>query len=323
LTEEIFPGLFRIRVPLPKNPLKAINSYVIKSTDRNLIVDTGLNQEECLAAMQEGLKALGVDIDKTDFFITHLHADHVGLLGALAGEKNRIYCGDPDAFVVRSGVDWGQFLDFARQNGIPETEVQAASSLPGYDYGAGSGLNVISVKEGDLINAGEYSFRCVHTPGHTEGHMCLYDEDKQIILAGDHLLAEITPNISLWGGNDQDPIRDYFNSLDKVAQMEIQCVLPGHRDPFSNYRQRVDELKAHHRERFQEIMEILKPGSATAYQVASLMHWDMSYDRWEQFPVAQKWFATAEANAHLKYLEQEGLLKVEVKDGKIIYQAKI
>ena len=80
MIEEIQPSLFRLEVPLPNSPLKFLNSYVVRSSARNLIIDTGLNRKECLDAMQGGLKQLDIDLAKTDFFITHLHADHFGLI---------------------------------------------------------------------------------------------------------------------------------------------------------------------------------------------------------------------------------------------------
>jgi glyoxylase-like metal-dependent hydrolase (beta-lactamase superfamily II) len=83
MIEEVLPALFRIEIPLPGSPLKSINSYVIRALDRTLIVDTGLNRKECLEAMQAGLRELGVDLKETDFFITHMHADHFGLVGRL------------------------------------------------------------------------------------------------------------------------------------------------------------------------------------------------------------------------------------------------
>jgi len=76
MIENILANLYRIEIPLPKSPLKALNSNVIKNSERNLVIDTGWNQEECMNAMQSGLKQLGVEIRKTDFFITHLHLDH-------------------------------------------------------------------------------------------------------------------------------------------------------------------------------------------------------------------------------------------------------
>ena len=72
----------------PGNPLKALNCYVIKGKDRNLIVDTGFNRKECYEAMQQNLEELAVDLGKTDIFLTHLHADHTGLVARLASESS-------------------------------------------------------------------------------------------------------------------------------------------------------------------------------------------------------------------------------------------
>ncbi len=46
MPEEVASNLYRIVVPLPDNPLKEINSYVITSGDRNLVIDTGMNRPE-------------------------------------------------------------------------------------------------------------------------------------------------------------------------------------------------------------------------------------------------------------------------------------
>ena len=70
MSEEILPGLYRIKVPLPGSPLKATNSYVMKGTERSLIIDTGWNREDCMRALVSGLKKCGVDLRQADFFIT-------------------------------------------------------------------------------------------------------------------------------------------------------------------------------------------------------------------------------------------------------------
>ena len=95
MCEEILPGLFRLKIPLPDSPLKYLNSYVIKGPDRSLIIDTGLNRKECLEAMQTGLSTLGVDLESADIFITHLHADHFGLVTKLATPKSQVYFSRP------------------------------------------------------------------------------------------------------------------------------------------------------------------------------------------------------------------------------------
>ena len=73
---EILPGIYRIPVPLTGNPLKELNSYVIRGNgngDRNVLVDTGFRREECRNAVLEGLKLLGIRMEDTDILLTHLH----------------------------------------------------------------------------------------------------------------------------------------------------------------------------------------------------------------------------------------------------------
>ncbi|MFC2052322.1 MBL fold metallo-hydrolase, partial [Chloroflexota bacterium] len=91
MTKEILPNLYKIEVPLPRSPLQAINSYIIKAQGRSLIIDTGMNREECISVMSAGLKELAVDLETTDFFITHLHADHLGLVSYLATDNSTVY----------------------------------------------------------------------------------------------------------------------------------------------------------------------------------------------------------------------------------------
>ena len=323
MIEEILANLYRIEIPLPKNPLKSLNSYVIRNTGRNLIVDTGWDQKECMDAMQAGLRALGVDLRKTDFFITHLHADHLGLLSRLATETSTIYFNQPEAERIKSVNRWNDFVDFARMNGFPEDELQAAlHSHPGYKYGLKGDLPFRIVKEGDRISIGHYLFKCVETPGHTKGHICLYEPNKKIFAAGDHILDDITPTIQLWS-DDWDPLKEYLESLAKVYKLDIELVLPGHRGIIRNCKERIRELKDHHEKRLEEIVSILRKGSQNAFEVASQMSWDVIYEAWDTFPVSQKWFATGEAIAHLKYIEEKREIRKEMRDQKIVYSLTV
>lgn len=303
--EQVLPSMYKIEVPLPRNPLKAINSYIIRDGERTLIIDTGMNREECMTVMSAGLKELGVDLAQTDFFVTHLHADHLGLVSSLATDGATVYFSQPDANVINS-THWDRNSSFADMNGFPEDErKRAIENHPGRKYSSRGHLDFHIVKDGDTVGIGEYLFRCVETPGHTRGHMCLYEPDKKLFMSGDHILIDITPNISLWS-DDEDPLREYLDSLDKVYDLDIELVLPGHRRALENCKQRIEELKQHHEARANEVLAILGKGSLNAYQVASRMTWDMSYETWEEFPPSQKWFAFGEAVAHIKYLQEKG-----------------
>lgn len=320
--EKIMPQLYRIQIPLPKNPLKVLNSYVIKSKGRNLIIDTGFNRPECKDAMFSGLEELGIDLNKTDLFITHLHSDHSGLAAALVTDNYRVYASLPDSITINEGVYpvyWTKLGNFFKSYGFPlESMENALQKHPGNAYSPDFELNFTLVGEGARITAGDYDFRVVETPGHTPGHLCLYEPVKKILIAGDHILDDITPNISIWQGM-ADPLGSYLQSLEKVSRMDIELVLPAHRKLIADHQKRITELTDHHRVRLDEVLGILESGEADAYETASRMTWDMTYKCWEDFPIAQKWFAFGEAAAHLDHLAVKKLVRREFKNGRFVF----
>jgi len=311
MPDEIKPNLYRIEVPLPDNPLKSINSYVVKGPDRTLVIDTGMMRPECERAIRAGLDGLGIDLAATDFFITHLHADHMGLVGELATDASTVYFNRPDGEMLEAGRrDPKGFVErmmaHAVQGGFPEHEVEESlRKHPGMRYSPPKYPPFRYLDDGDEVEIGDYSFRVIHTPGHTPGHLVLYEPNHRILLSGDHVLGDITPNITVWREED-DSLGDYLESLDKVAELDVALVLPGHRTWFTDCRGRIAELKEHHRRRLDEVLAILDGGGRTVYEIASKMTWDIKADTWDEFPVVQKWFAVSEAAAHLRHLEIRG-----------------
>jgi glyoxylase-like metal-dependent hydrolase (beta-lactamase superfamily II) len=305
MCEEILPNLFRIKIPLPESPLKYLNSYVVRNSQKNLIIDTGLNRKECLEAMQNGLQKLGVELSQSDIFITHLHADHFGLVTKLASDSSDILFSRPEKELMESWEGFGAMMAYARKNGFPEGELKAAlDKHPGAKYGSDWIPELKVLDDGDKISIGDYHFKCVATPGHTMGHICLYEATKKILIAGDHILIDITPNIQCWS-DSQNPLKHYLSSLDKIYKLEVDMVLPGHRRLIDDHRARISELKEHHHNRLYDVLEILNKHPMHAFEIASRMTWDINAETWDHFPVAQKWFATGEAIAHLRYLEKE------------------
>ncbi len=306
MADEIMKGLYRIVVPLPNSPLKDLNSYVIKGDSRNLIIDTGFNRSVCYEAMQKGLAELGIDLSRTDFMLTHMHADHTGLVSRLASTTSKIFFSRIDSRVFDDDKSWQPLIDFAEINGFPADELQKAlNSHPGFKYSPETKPVFTLIDDGDVIECGGYRLQCIATPGHTQGHICLYEKDKKIFFSGDHVLFDITPHIESWAYTTNS-LADYIASLDRVYSLPVDIVLPGHRNFQGNLKNRIDELKIHHRERADEVMDVLGREELNAYNVAAGMTWDIDCETWEDFPIAQKWFATGEAIAHLRYLEGEG-----------------
>lgn len=321
MVEKILPKLYKIEIPLPRNPLKILNSYLTKDRDRNLIIDTGLNQEECANAMRLGLKELEVDLRETDFFITHLHPDHLDLVSTLASDNSKIYFNRPDAETINSSGNWDDKIrNFARMTGFPGNMlpeiIEKYSERKYHEWNP----EFIILKEGDTIGVGNFLFNCIETPGHTKGHMCLYESDEKILIAGDHILDHISPNISLWSYED-DPLNEYLKSLDKIYDFDIQLVLPGHRGLFGDCKRRILELKNHHQMRSNEVLSILEGRISDAFQIASQMSWDITYASWDLFPSPQKLFATTEAIAHLKFLDGKGFVKSQMRGKKLVFSS--
>lgn len=323
MIDKVAPELFRVEIPLPNNPLKTVNSYIIRGTDRNLVIDTGMMREECERALAAGLQELDVDLARTDFFITHFHSDHLGLVSQLATDTSTVYFSELDAKLVASLRDAGAFWDrvapFARKGGVPEAAIQEVlREHPGAKYGPQTYPEFTILGEGDVLRVGDYRFECVATPGHTPGHLCLYERDRKLFVSGDHILGNITPNISAWFEN-VNPLEDYLASLDKVSALDVSLVLPGHRQVFEDFQGRIAELEHHHQVSAEEVLAILATGSKTSYEVASEMTWHIAAATWDAFPVIQKWFATGEATAHLRYLEERGAVRHAMRNGTALF----
>jgi glyoxylase-like metal-dependent hydrolase (beta-lactamase superfamily II) len=124
-------------------------------------------------------------------------------------------------------------------------------------------------KAGEVLRLAGREWFVVHTPGHTEDHICLHNREDGIFLAGDHVLPSITPHISGLSTFD-DPLKQFFDSLDKAGALpDVQQALPAHGHPFTDLAGRCEAIKRHHYERLERVSEISKmlggPGTVQAF----------------------------------------------------------
>jgi glyoxylase-like metal-dependent hydrolase (beta-lactamase superfamily II) len=317
LIEQILPNFYRAQIPLPDSPLKFVNSYFIKGEPRNLIVDTGLNRDECRAALTECIRSLRFALGRTDFFITHGHADHVGLAKEFAGGQSKVFLNEPDAAILREWSGWEALFPLAATHGFPAEELRRGSrGDPNMGFRGDAVPEMAVLEDHQSFSVGEYRLLPVSTPGHSAGHTCLYEPERKILLSGDHILGEITPNITSWRG--ANALKEYLASLEKVDRMDVQRVLPGHRSPFGDHRRRIRELKAHHQHRLNEVRSLIAERARTAYDLASAMTWDLA-GSWGRWAFTQRWFATGEALSHLRYLEEEGAVVRRTLAGHVVF----
>lgn len=319
------PEIYLIYVPLPNNPLKNLNCYVMKTEAGNLIIDTGFNQKECYTALEIGLQELNINMDRTTLFLTHLHSDHVGLVNKIRTEKTRIIMGDIDYKYLLdnfNGENWSYFDKRYINEGFPEEELKKQKELnPAVIYEPEKIFEAITINDGQSFFISDYEFECILTSGHTPGHMCLYLKNEKIMFLGDHVLFDITPNITAWPHIDNS-LADYFESLDKIKKYDIKLALPAHRNNGIVY-DRIEQIKKHHDERLEDTFNIVKnEKDINAYEVASKLKWSLRAKSWNECPVQQKWFAVGEAIAHLDYLSEQKKIVKEKKDNFTVYNVK-
>ncbi len=309
MIEKILTDIYKVEIPIPDNPLQATNCYVVKGSERNLLIDTGFGEPECFEEMLKALAELRVQMEHTDVFVTHFHSDHIGLAPRLLTNTTRLYFNQPEADWLGANTALNDSLDFARSSGWPEDKIESIRLFHRNRHLHLQHLAFHIVHDGDRIPVGDVSLECIETPGHSIGHLCLYERGRKLLFAGDHLLKNITPGLSVMWPYEWDPLKDYLKSLDKVGALDVDLVLPGHSHLFENCRGRVAELKNHHFKRLGDILSALGQGSKTAYQVGSGLRWDISYSSWDEFPVLQKILAINETAAHLRYLERQGKVR--------------
>lgn len=326
--EEVLPHIYRLPVPLEGNPLRELNSYVIKG-ERNLLVDTGFRTESCRRALLEGLDYLKIDLKNTDILLTHLHADHSGNAADILPEGNKVYMSALDCkYLMGSQEENGTSLlhrirmERLQKNGIGEEMIrEMLASTPSRTMAADPDFTgYTALEEGEEIEAGGYRLKAVCTPGHTPGHMCFEIMGTGAMLLGDHVLFDITPNITDWAGVE-DSLGDYLESLEKLESCQVTIPLPGHRKA-GCFKERLQALKLHHRKRLEECRTVIRSlGHARLYDITGNMAWNIRAADWDRFPPAQRWFALGECLAHMDHLIKKGEIIRHEEGGLYWYEA--
>ena len=320
---EVLPDVHLLRLPLSGSPLKWINGYLLKADDGWVLVDCGWNLPEVLEALTAQLGEIGVPLgDVRTLVITHFHPDHYGLAGTLVGlTRARMLMHRLDWLFVRSELaDFDAAIerldDWLRRNGAPaellgDEQRRAHDAFRRYTVHAPD----LEVEDGYRFGVGRHELRVVWTPGHTGGHICLHDAERQILLSGDHVLDPISPNVSLNREHLGNPLGDYLRSLRKVGELEADLVLPAHGEPFRGLGRRVRELLEHHDEREREVLEALARHARTAAEVAYALSWTRRRRPLAELQLGQQRMAVTETLAHLEELSSRGLVRRYQSDG--------
>lgn len=311
----VLDNLYLVRVPLPDNPLKVINSYFILGDDgTTTIVDVGFNHPDSEVALNRALASLGRSWDKVQIVLTHSHPDHTGNLDRIWRPGMPVFANlhsfqEVKNLMAMEEAVYGPLLlqaatleqqaDMTFTDDGPRLHVSAEllplESYPVFTY----------VSDGDGLECGPYTFEVIETPGHDAWHICLYERSRRLLISGDHILERITPSVSSWfpAFNALDA---FLSSLRKVRDLPVDLILPAHGRPFTGLVERVDFLLEHHRERLEEIYELVRAGHDDIVSISQHATW--RYPDWKSWPLDQKYFSMGETLAHLIYLVRQGCI---------------
>ena len=312
---EIATGLHQLKVPIPNNPVGYVLPYVFDVPGGLAIIDPGWDAEESVASLQSQLAEIGAGFGNLkQIIVTHVHPDHFGMAGRLreaSGAQIVVHEADIAFLRWRSGGGMGNTDDWFTRHGLPAGAAPLMRGVNAQRFVADLVEPDRLMADGELLRLGAYELRVIWTPGHSPGHACFWEERRELLLTGDHVLPTISPNVSLWPGLEADPLGDYIRSLEKLRGLKPKKVYPAHEYAFDDLHRRLDELEAHHEERLQEMLDAVRGGAATAYAIAREVRWAIGH--FDNFNPATRRAAMTETLAHLRYLaNQRRLREVDV-----------
>ncbi|MEN3306330.1 MAG: hypothetical protein V7603_2532 [Micromonosporaceae bacterium] len=312
--ERVRPGLWSIPVPIPNSPLRYVLVYAFELPDGLAIVDAGWDTPQAWDALVSGLATAGAKVDDVRaVLVTHIHPDHYGLAGrvrAASGGWIGLHAREAETLPARYGqVDRMIEVSYRwlRRCGVPDGEarVMAGSSkelLPFVHMAEPDRL----LDHDDRIGLPGWDLRAVWTPGHTPGHLCFYDQTRQLLLSGDHVLPRISPNISVHPQQPVNPLGDFLRTFDDLSALPVAEVLPAHEYRFAGLADRLDQLRRHHEERLAELVRLVRDGPGqTTWDLAQRLTWSRP---WEQIEGYMRRAAIGETLAHLTLLASRGLV---------------
>src|SRR5262249_19781101 len=262
---EFGPGIFFFPVRTPTlPPATHTNCYIIGGGEVIIIDPASPYDEEqkSLDAFLDGLLAEGRSV--REIFLTHHHPDHVAGVNHLS---ERLGVGVAAQRLTAQRLGSAVKVDrFVEDNEI--------ISLPG-DPG--------------------WRLRVLHTPGHTRGHLCFYEENTGAIITGDLVVGVGTVVIDPPEGN----MKQYLNSLDRLLHLpKLASLFPAHGPAIASARLKIEEYISHRSMRESRILEAVTAGSETTAQIVPLAYSEINSSLYS--------LAERSTVAHLEKLVEEG-----------------
>ncbi len=311
--KQVAEGVFWVRMPLPIS-LEWINLWLIRDDDGWVVVDTGMGTQDAAGHWRNIFSKHLDGLPVTKVIVTHMHPDHVGLAGWITRKfQCKLYMSRLEYITCRMLVsDTGrdapeEGVAFYRAAGWSEDALDQYKVKFGGFGRAVSRLPdaYVRLEEGEQLVIGGSPWKIMVGAGHSPEHVCLFNEEKNVLISGDQLLPRISSNVSVHPTEpDADPLEDWLVSLQRLRD-ELPSdvlVLPAHNLPFRGAHERLDSLIAGHRTVLKRVLDRLDTPKHVQDLFIAMFGRQIGDDALS--------LATGETLAHLNYLVHRGLARV-------------
>jgi glyoxylase-like metal-dependent hydrolase (beta-lactamase superfamily II) len=268
--EAVAPGVWRLRLPLPWPHLPHCNAWALAAGEGVVLVDTGLNGDGSMEALEQALRLVGLDLaDVRQLICTHAHPDHCGqaaTIVARTGCELLMHARSAHLTDRFTGAGARLRMQLARQSGVPEHLLPGPDADPGPVGVAAAVVPDRALANGTTISTDVGTWRAIETPGHAPSHVCLFEPGRGLLLCGDHVLER--PALHFDYGFTADPVAEYLESLERVPLRGVRLALPGHGRAFPDVAAAVERLRAEVTRRVELVASLLRAQEApSAYEL--------------------------------------------------------
>ncbi len=317
-------GIHQLRIPTPF-AVGRVNCYLLEDGPLTLI-DTGPNSGKALDELGSQLGVLGYSIADIELVIlTHQHIDHLGLVEIIV-EHSGAEVAAIDVAVNRlanfaddTERDDQFAVELMLRNGIPEEVVYALQSVSRSFRGWGAKAVVTRpLQDGERMEFGDRTLEVLHRPGHSPSDTIFWDEERQILIAADHLIAHISSNPLIsraLDGSDKRPqaLVTYIESMLETRELPAEIVLSGHGEPITDHVALIDDRIAKHHQRKEKIAKLIAEQPRSGYEIAQAI--------WGNVAVTQAYLTLSEVIGHTDLLVNEGRVSEVLDCGVVRYEA--
>lgn len=305
--ESLGAGVWRFVVDVPHNRPRTVNVYGVDTGDGFVLVDVGWD-EASWRSLVDGLRLAGARLsDVAGVVLTHGHPDHAGLAARIQNEVGCWVKAHPaegrwmgDAAVRRRADNRARWPDLL---GLPEPAVESMRERAERARAMAAPAVLDPLDDGGIVGG---RLRAIRTAGHSPGHLCLVDRSGDVF-SGDHVLPDLVSPLYL-GVDSPNPLRDFFDGIERLEAPPPGRLLPGHGDPVTEPAARFAAVRAHYANRLRLLLAEIDPRDPSAVSPWVLAQRLPHRQQWTSMSSLTRTNAAIEVLALLRFAESAGLV---------------